>query len=107
VKRSAKENEMDEGGSFQGVFDFESGNVDGFENWRCQQEARLDAIRKEWSVPVGRRVRIRLRNIDGDFEGKLELVQHPVTIDRRVPLHLRIDRVDVFVPDIEQCIILD
>lgn len=94
-------------GSVQGVFDFESGNTDGFENWRRQQEARLDVIRKEWCVPVGRRVRIRLRNIDGEFEGKLELVQHPVTIDRRIPLHLRVDRVDVFLTDIEQCVVLE
>jgi hypothetical protein len=98
---------MDQGETIQGVFDFESGNADGFENWRRQQQARLDAIGREWSVPVGRRVRIRLRNIDGDFEGKLELVEQPVTIDRRLPLRLRVDRVDVSIPDIERCIVLD
>jgi len=98
---------MNEDEPIQCVFDFESGNSDGFENWRRQQEARLEAIRREWHVPVGRRVRIRLRNIDGDFEGKLELVEHPTAINRRAPLHMRVGRVDVFIPDIEQCIVLD
>lgn len=98
---------MEESQTVQGVFDFESGNADGFANWRRQQEALLDAIRREWLLPVGRRVRIRLRNIDSEFEGRLELVEKPTKIDRRQPLHLRVDRVDVFIPDIEQCIVLD
>ena len=98
---------MEDEGADQGVFDFECGNADGLENWRCQQEARLEAIRREWSLPVGRRVRIRVRNIDEDFEGKLELVHQPQTIDRKVPLHLRVASLDVFVPDIEQCTVLD
>lgn len=98
---------MNEDDPIQGVFDFESGNSNGFENWRKQQEARLSAIRREWCVPVGRKVRIRLRNIDGDFEGKLKLVEHPVTIDKRIPLHLKVDQLDVYLSDIEQCIVLE
>jgi hypothetical protein len=94
-------------GPTQGVLDFDAGGTAGFETWRQQQEARLEAIRREWSVPLGRRVRIRLRNIDGDFEGKLQLAQQPATIDRREPLHMRVGRVDVFIPDIEQCTVLD
>jgi hypothetical protein len=98
---------MSETWPIQGVFDFESGNANGFENWRREREARMEAIRREWRVPVGRRVRIRLRDIDGEFEGTLNLAQQPVAIDRRVPLRLRIDRMDVSIPEIEQCIVLD
>ena len=94
------------GGPVQGVFDFESGNADGYENWRREQAARLEAIRRVWNLPVGRRVRLRLCNIDGEFEGKLELAEHPVTLDRRVPLHLRIGRVDVYMADIETCVVI-
>lgn len=93
--------------TIQGVFDFESGNPDGFENWRRQQEARLDAIRREWCVPVGRKVRIRLYDIDGEFTGKLQLAEHPVTIDRHAPLHLKVDHIDFFVPDVEQCTVVE
>jgi len=69
----------------QGVFDFESGNPDGLANWRNQREAILRAVREEWSLPVGRRVRVRLRNIDGEFVGTLDLVRDPPAIDRRPP----------------------
>ncbi|MDD5706661.1 MAG: hypothetical protein PHR35_12120 [Kiritimatiellae bacterium] len=98
---------MNEPLQIQGVFDFETGNADGFENWRREVEARLEAIRREWCVPVGRRVRMRLRNFDGDFEGPLELLYPPAAIDRRLPLRLRIERMEVAVADIEQCIVLD
>ena len=91
----------------QGVFDFETGNTDGYANWRREQEAWLEAIRREWAVPVGRNVRLRLHNIDGEFVGKLELASLPVTIDRRVPLRLRVDRVDVHIPDIESCTVVE
>jgi hypothetical protein len=91
----------------QGLFDFESGNMNGYQNWRRQQEERLQAIRNEWRLPVRRRVRLRLKNIDGDFEGILRLVDQPMTIDRRLPLHLRIDNLDVSPDDIEQCVVID
>ena len=91
----------------QGVFDFESGHMNGYENWRREQELRLQAIRNEWGLPVRKHVRIRLKNIDGEFEGELRLVTQPVTIDRRVPLHLRVDNIDVFPPDIEQCVVIE
>ena len=91
----------------QGTFDFESGNMDGFANWRRQQEARLEAIRWEWSLPISRPVTVRLKDIDDDFVGTLTLVEQPLTIDRRLPLRLRIGRVEFFSPDIEQCVLMD
>jgi len=54
-----------------------------------------------------RRVRLRLKNIDGDLEGVLRLVDQPFTIDRRLPLHLRIDNLDVFPEDIDLCVATD
>ena len=91
----------------QHLFDFESANINGYENWRREQENRLEAIRNEWCLPVRRRVRIRLKDIDGDFEGVLRLVDQPLTIDSRLPLHLRIDNLDVFPDDIEQCVVIE
>ncbi len=89
----------------QGELDFESGCTDGYKNWLRQQEERLEAIREEWGLPVGLRVRIKLKDLDGEIEGKLELVEQPVSIDRSVPLHLRVLAIDVFLPDIEYCVI--
>jgi hypothetical protein len=89
------------------VFDFESGNTDGFANWRREQERRLDAIRGEWGLPVGRNVRLRVRTIEGELEGKLRMIDMPVSIDRRVPLHLRISGIDIEAADIERCTVID
>ena len=91
----------------QGLFDFESGNMNGYQNWRCQQEERVQAIRNEWRLPVRRRVQRRLKNTDGDFESVFRLVDQPLTIDRRLPLHLRIDNLDVFPQNVEQCAVID
>jgi hypothetical protein len=91
----------------QGLSDFDSGNINGYQNWRRQQEERLQAIRNEWRLPVRRRLRLRPKNIDGDFQGGLRLVHQPITIDSRLPLHLRIHKLDVFPDDIEQCVLID
>lgn len=98
---------MDEEGVIQGVLDFDSGNLNGYENWMRSREEYYDLIRKKWSLPVGRTVRIRMFNIDGEFEGKLQLVQQPDRIDGKGILHLRVNSVDFFNSDIEQCVVLD
>jgi len=92
--------------AIQGTFDFESASGNGFENWRREQDARLDSLRREWGLPIGRRVRLRLRNIDSEFDGELQLVESPASIDRRVPLQLRVGQVDFLAPDIEQCVVI-
>jgi len=86
----------------QGVFDFESGNSNGFKNWQVEVEKKLVAIRREWCLPVGKRVRVKLKNIDYEFEGVLKLVEYPDKIDKKIPLHLSIEKVDIFPADIEK-----
>jgi hypothetical protein len=98
---------METGEPIQGVFDFESGNSDGLANWRREREACLEAVRREWGVPVGRRVRLRLRHMDEEFEGRLQLVRHPLTMDRHRPLHLRLGTVDFFAAEIEWCGVIE
>ena len=91
----------------QGVLDFDSGNPNGYQNWRREQKQRLQAIRTEWRLPLRRRVRVRLKNIDGEFEGILQLLHQPLSIDRRLPLQLRIDTFDFLHSDIEQCVVIE
>ena len=97
---------MDDEG-FQGMLDFESGNTNGFDNWRQQREARLQLIRHEWGVPVGRRVCLKLREFDHEFTGVLRLAEEPTKIDRRLPLLLKIRNVPLGIADIEHCTLLD
>ena len=96
---------MDDSG--QNLFDFASGDKCGYQNWRREHQQRLQVIRREWGIPVRRRLRLRLKNLNGDFEGVLRLVAQPLTIDRRRPLHLKIDKIDVFPNQIEQCVLID
>jgi len=97
---------MDDEGS-QGVLDFNAGNTHGFDNWRLQREERLQLIRGEWGVPVGRRVRLKLREFDSEFTGILMLADEPPTIDRRLPLSLKIRNIPVGPSDIEHWTALD
>jgi hypothetical protein len=94
---------MEDDGPIQGIFDFDTGHPDGLANWRRQEEERLNAVREVWALPVGRRVRIRLRDIDGEFVGLLKLLRYPTVLNRRLPLQLRVGTVDVAVEDIEVC----
>jgi len=89
------------------VFDFESGNPNGFQNWQVEHERRLQAIRRERNLPIERRVWLNLRNIDAEFIGRLCPHVHPITIDRRAPLALRIETVDFLAGEIERCVVID
>ncbi|MCX6873402.1 MAG: hypothetical protein NTW21_06285 [Verrucomicrobia bacterium] len=91
----------------QGLFDFDTGNTNGFDNWRRQREARLQSIRREWAVPVGKRVCLKLREFDHEFVGILMLAEEPQKIDRRLPLLLKIHNLPLGLADIEHCTVLD
>ena len=96
-----------EAGPIQGVFDFESGSMNGYANWRRQQERWLTALRAEWGLPIARRVRIKLKTMDDELVGQLKLVELPVTIDKRIPLRLVVDGIEVWPADIEHCVVLE
>ncbi len=98
---------MSDNGPIQGEFDFESGCMDGYLNWQKQQEEQIEAIRKEWGLPINSRVRIKLKNMIGEIVGKLQLVEHPDAIDRNVPLYLKVANFENFIADIENCVVLD
>ncbi len=84
---------MEEPKVIQGVFDFESGHLNGIENWRVAREAYEEQIRKELHVPLGRRVRIRIRGRGEPLLGKLELAKPPKVLSREVPLDLKVGAV--------------
>jgi len=71
--------------TIQCVFDFNSGNPDGYENWQREQEENNARIRKTWRLPIGRRVLLRIRNLRQDFTGKLELAEQPTELNRKAP----------------------
>jgi hypothetical protein len=90
----------------QCIFDFETGNQDGLENWRREREAMDRRIRDVWKVPLGRAVRMTLRNVPGSFEGKLTVAQQPNEFNRHIPLQLKLGRMVFAHQEIESCSII-
>lgn len=101
------ENDPAEASPVQGVFDFESGGMNGYANWHQQQERWLAAVRAEWRLPVAKHVRIKLKTMDHELAGKLKVMDPPVTIDKRIPLRLSIEGIEVCSADIERCVVIE
>ncbi|MCK5843541.1 MAG: hypothetical protein KAG97_02465 [Victivallales bacterium] len=73
-------------------FDFSSGTDDGYERWRRDERDRIRAISNEWSVPLNKIVRLKLRNMPKEMCGSLTLLEHPRKIKRKTgPLKLRLN----------------
>jgi hypothetical protein len=72
--------------------DFNSGNDDGYENWRQAEQDRIKAIASEWSVPINKIVRLKLYNVPKEMKGSLTLLEYPSKIKRKTgPLKLRLN----------------
>jgi hypothetical protein len=91
----------------QGILDFETGNQDGLEKWRREREAMNRRIRDVWKVPLGRTVRMTLRNVPGSFEGKLTVAQQPKEFRRQISLQLQLGSMVFAHQEIESCSIID
>jgi hypothetical protein len=93
--------------TIQCIFDFDGGCNDGFANFRREQEEFNHAIGAAWLLPVGRRVRVVLRDCEGEFTGRLVAVDPAEPFDRRQPLKLRIGHSEFIHTDIAACTVLD
>ena len=78
----------------------------GFENFHKEQQEFLNKVRKEWCLPIGKTVRIKIFDIDGEFEGKLKLAKFPKEINKHHPLYLKVGDTPIESSDIEQCHLL-
>jgi hypothetical protein len=87
----------------QGIFDFNTGNQNGYENFLREQEAKEKRIREIWGLPVGRTVSLTLIGVPGRFEGKLKVAEQPKLFQRNEPLHLKIGKTGFFHHEIESC----
>ena len=93
--------------TIQGIFDFDTGNPNGYENWQREQDERLARIRYIWGLPVGRQVTIRLRNNPNDFEGRLVLAEQPMVFESKEPLHLKVGKTGFFCNEILSCVVTE
>ena len=93
--------------SIQCIFDFGTGNQDGYENFQREQEEKNKKIRDIWKLPVGRNVCVSLHGVPSSFVGRLEVKEQPGVFNRREPLHLKIGRTGFYHNEIESCNIID
>jgi hypothetical protein len=79
----------------------------GYANWQWDQQQALKRIAQTWGLPINKRVRVKLANIDSEFEGKLCLAEVPVAIDRRRPLTLRVAPLEFSSLEIQSCAVIE
>lgn len=57
----------------QGEFEFEDeGNADGYRRWRERLDEQRRAFERRWGIPIGPRVRLRLRGYRKSIIGRIE-----------------------------------
>ncbi len=83
--------------------DFGAPAEDGYAIWQWQRKQALQRVSKEWGLPLEQPVRLRLTGIDGEFVGILRLNAMPTTLDRKLPLQLRMDHHVFESTEIEFC----
>jgi hypothetical protein len=88
----------------QGELDFWSGNNAGYERWQQEQEARLAEVRRDFGLPIGRQVRVKLRDFDRELTGRLGLVEFPLNSARGRPPLLRVSGVEFSSAEIDYCL---
>ncbi len=76
---------------FKDELDFDSGDENGFDNWRNENREKIRKISDEWGVQLFRKVRIKLSFLPSEISGFLILLDIPSGLNRRNPLRLRLN----------------
>jgi len=83
--------------------DFHAPVGQGYEAWLWDREQAVKKISTVWGIPLNQRVRVKLINIDSEFEGMLTLAEMPVSLDGRGSLTLRLPPLCFSSAEIERC----
>jgi hypothetical protein len=73
------------------------------------EDPLIEDIGREWGLPVGKRVRIGLRDGEslGSLTGKLEVARPPtMPFNRRQPLRLRVAGYEFLHTAIDNCVVV-
>ncbi|MEW6303878.1 MAG: hypothetical protein AB1705_10430 [Verrucomicrobiota bacterium] len=84
---------------FQPELSFALG-IGGHERWEAERQTWIKQLEERLGVPLGVRVRVKLRDFDRPFTGILELV---VGTEREPRLRLRDERFELELAEIESC----
>jgi hypothetical protein len=96
-----------QGDTTQQEMDFRGPVGGGYAAWQWDHDQAVKNISELWGLPLNRRVRLKLINIDSEFVGKLTLAEFPLSLDRRRPLLLRLPPLQFSSTEIEWCAVVD
>lgn len=83
------------------------GEGNGYAIWEMEKKAVVKYIIKKWGIPINSTVRLRLHNIDCEFEGKLKLSGLPSSFNATKPLTLTLGKMHFQSTDIEFCAVIN
>ena len=87
--------------------DFHAPAADGYAVWQWDQAQAVKRIGAEWNLPLNATVRVKLWNLDQEFEGRLQLVKRPATLNRKEPLMLHVGTMPFLSTEIESCAVVE
>jgi hypothetical protein len=91
----------------QGELDFSTEVTAGYARWQHEREARFARLRKECGLPIGRNVRVKLRDLDRDFCGLLSMVELPLGLNQPHHYLFRVGSYEFTANEIESCVRTD
>ncbi len=93
------------GGAVDRELDF-GGDAAGYEAWRRERDGVAARAAERWGLPIGRRVRLTLKQLDRDIEGRLLLAEPPPAAGPPRPLLLRAGGIEFRSDEILSCVVL-
>ncbi len=90
--------------ALQGELDFGGGDSSGYKLWQQEQAAWLARVRRECGLPVGRNVRVKLRDFDREIPGRLGLVELPLRSTGTCHVRFRVGSFEFSADELEYCV---
>jgi hypothetical protein len=88
----------------QAELDFAVGDPAGHQRWLDDQARRLARVCRDYGLPIGFPVRLKLRDFDRELTGRLALTEFPLESGTGRPLSLRVGPVEFASTEIEYCV---
>jgi len=88
----------------QGELDFDGKDAAGYARWQQEQAAWLTRLRREYGFPLGRKVRVKLRDFDREIQGRLGLVELPLQPATSRRVKFRVATFEFEPEEIEYCL---
>lgn len=79
----------------------------GYAKFQAEQAKFLRELEDRFGIALNRRVRVKLKDMDREFEGKLVMDQLFAPDSRKERLRLRVGSIEFYYTDIEHVVLLE